>query len=169
MTNILTDAQAANFLRTSTTDAVMLQLLPLVDEYIKNATGHDWASDATIDNTANIAAGMLLTFWYDNPSMVGQAPAAVRSTLMQLEAKALRYRKYQFDGGSAAGGVTLEGARIGDVVIKLVGVYGVSGSQTSKFESTITVDDQIQQTEAADLSDNQYVVVLKHPAEDVSP
>ncbi len=168
MSNILTAAQAANFIRTSVTDAVMLQLLPLVDDYIKNATGHDWASDASVDNTALVAAGMLLTFWYDNPSMVGQAPLAVRSTLMQLEAKAMNYRKYQFNGGSTSGSVAFDEARIGDVVIKLIGVYGVSGDQSSKFESIITVDGQIQQTNSSDLSDNQYVVVLKHPAEDVS-
>jgi hypothetical protein len=168
MSNILTAAQAANFIRTSVTDAVMLQLLPLVDDYIKNATGHDWASDANADNTAVVAAGMLLTFWYDNPSMVGQAPLAVRSTLMQLEAKAMNYRKYQFNGGSTSGSVALDESRIGDVVIKLIGVYGVSGDQSSKFESIITVDGQIQQTNSSDLSDNQYVVVLKHPAEDVS-
>jgi len=115
-----------------------------------------------------VAAGMLLTFWYDNPSMVGQAPLAVRSTLMQLEAKAMNYRKYQFNGGSTSGSVAFDEARIGDVVIKLIGVYGVSGDQSSKFESIITVDGQIQQTNSSDLSDNQYVVVLKHPAEDVS-
>lgn len=168
MTNILTDAQAANFLRTNTTDAVMLMLLPLVDEYLINATGHDWAADETKDKTAVTAAGMLLTAWYDNPGMVGQAPAAVLSTLTQLEAKALNYRKYEFEGVSASGAISLAGARTGDVVTKLVGVYGATGDQSSKFESVITVDDQIQQTHAGDLSANQYVAILKHPADEVN-
>lgn len=165
---ILTDAQAANFLRTPITDAVMLQLMPLVDEYLRNATGHDWASDATIDKTAITAAGMLLTHWYDNPSLVGQAPAALAATLSQLEAKALDYRMYEFSGASGAGAVSLPGIRKGDVVQKLVGVYGVSGSQTSKFESIVSVAGQLQQIEAADLSDNRYVVVVKNPADEVS-
>ncbi len=165
---ILTNDEAANFLRTNNSDVVMQQLMPLVDEYLLNASGHDWASDTEKDKTAKVAAGMLLTFWYDNPSMVGQAPAAVRATLVQLEAKALSYRKYQFFGGSSSGSVVLDGAQIGDVVIKLIGVYGVSGDQSAKFESIISADGQIQQTNSSDLSDNQYVVVLKHPADDVS-
>ena len=168
MTNVLTAAQAANFLRTQTTDTVMLQLLPLVDEYLKNATGHDWTSDQEIHNSAIIAAGMLLVYWYDNPGAVGSTPNTIAGTLLQLEAEALKYRKYVFEGASASGAVLLPGAREGDVVIKLVGVYGVSGDQSSNFESTITTDDQIVQSSADDLSANQYVVVLKHPANDVS-
>lgn len=168
MTNILTAPQAANFLRTNASDAVMLQLLPLVDEYLLTATGHDWASDAAIDNTAITAAGMLLIYWYDNPGLIGQAPASVMSMLVQLEGKALRYRKYQFSGGSAAGSVVLSNARKGDVVQKLLGVYGISGDQAAKFESVISIDKQIQQVYAGDLSNNLYTVVLKHPADDVS-
>lgn len=168
MTNVLTAAQAANFIRTQTTDAVMLQLIPLVDEYLKNATGHDWASDATIHNTAIIAAGMLITYWYDNPNLIGQAPQTVRATLLQLEAEALKYRKYEFAGSNGAGSISLPGARQGDEVVKLIGTYGVSGDQSAQFEATVSEDDAIQQTGGGDLSDNLYVVVLKHPADDVS-
>ena len=168
MTNILTDAQAANFVRTSAADAVMLQLLPLVDEYLKNATGHDWASDATKHNAAVTAAGMLLIHWYDNPALIGHAPVTVRNTLVQLEAEALKYRKFEFEGINCAGGISVSGARKGDVVVKLIGTYGVSGDQSANFESTVSVDDQVQQTSSSDLSDNLYVVVLKHPADEVS-
>lgn len=168
MPNILTAAQAANFIRTEATDTVLLQLLPLVDQYLLAATGHDWASDAEIHPSAITAAGMLITYWYDNPGMIGQAPVTVRSTLMQLEAEALKYRKYQFSGANGAGGIFLKGARKGDEVVRLTGVYGVSGDQSSMFESVITAADQIQQTQGGDLSENLYVVVLKHPADDVS-
>jgi hypothetical protein len=167
MTNILTAAQAANFIRTETTDAVMVQLLPLVDQYLLSATGHDWAADSTIHPSAITAAGMLITHWYDNPGAVGQAPATVRGALMQLEAEALKYRKYQFSGAGSAGGIFLEGARKGDEVVRLIGVYGVSGDQSSMFESVLTTDYHIQQTQGG-LSENLYVVVLKHPADDVS-
>lgn len=165
---ILTNDEAANFLRTNSSDAVMQQLLPLVDEYLLNASGHDWASDTEKDKTAKVAAGMLLTFWYDNPGMIGQAPVPVRSTLMQLEAKALSYRKYKFGGNSTSGSIVLDHARKGDAVVKLIGVYGASGDQSSKFESVISEDGQILQTNSGDLSENLYVVVLKHPADDVS-
>lgn len=166
--NVLTTAQAANFLRTETTDAVMLQFLPLVDQYLLSATGHNWAADVTKHSTAITAAGMLLIHWYDNPTLVGQAPSAVTNLLVQLEAEALKYRKSQFYGSSGAGSISISGSRKGDDVISLVGVYGVTGDQSSKFESAVSVDGQIQQTDSADLSDNVYVVVLKHPADDVS-
>lgn len=168
MTNILTPAQAANFIRTDVNDAIMLQLLPLVDEYLKDATGHDWTIDNPIHPTAITAAGVLIVHWYDNPTAVGTSPSTLSTTLVQLEAEALKYRKYEFAGASGAGAIAIQGARKGDIVKSLVGVYGVSGSQVSKFEAAVSVDDQLQQTEAADLSDNLYVVVLKHPADDVS-
>lgn len=165
MTNILTATEASQFVRTDTSDAIMLALLPMVDEYLYNATGHEWQNDSTINPTAKLAAGMLLVSWYDNPAQIGQSVSG--APLVQLEAEALKYRKYQFYGRDGAGAISLPGALEGDAVIKLVGVYGVSGSQTASFESTITEDHQIQQTSASDLSDNQYVVVLKHPAADV--
>jgi len=166
--HVLTAAQAANFLRTETTDAVMLQFLPLVDQYLLSATGHNWAADATKHATAITAAGMLLIHWYDNPTLVGQAPSAVTNLLVQLEAEALKYRKTRFDGSSGSGAISITGASKGDEVISLVGVYGVTGDQSSKFESSVSVDGQLQQTDAGDLSGNVYVVVLKNPADDVS-
>jgi hypothetical protein len=165
MTNILTPTEGSQFVRTEATDAVMLALLPMVDEYLYNATGHEWNTDSTINPTAKLAAGMLLVSWYDNPGQVGQAVSG--APLVQLEAEALKYRKYQFEGRDGAGAISLPGAYTGDVVIKLIGVYGVSGSQTASFEATISEDGQIQQSSASDLSDNQYVAVLKHPAADV--
>jgi hypothetical protein len=168
MANILSAAEAANFVRASTGDAVMLQLLPLVDTYLLNATGHNWAADASVSNTAKLAAGMLLIHWYDNPGLIGQAPAALSAGLVQLEAEGLSYRKYAFDGASGAGSISLPGARKGDVVQSLTGVYGVSGDQKAAFEATLSEDEQIQQTSTSDLSDNCYVVVVKHPADDVS-
>jgi hypothetical protein len=168
MSNILTAAQAANFIRSTADDAVMLQYLPLVDEYLKNASGHDWTLDTTKHPTAIMAAGLLLTSWYDNPSLVGQSPAALSGLLVQLEAEALKYRKYEFAGLTDAGAIALDGARKGDEVILLVGTYGVTGDQTESFESVVSEDGQIEQTDEDDLSDNLYVVALKHPADDVS-
>jgi methionine-rich copper-binding protein CopC len=92
MTNILTAAEAANVLRCLTTDALMLQLLPQVDDYIKTATGRDWTADTTIEPKAKAAAQMLLTMWHENPSMTGNAGAlqgGLSACLTQLEAQAL--------------------------------------------------------------------------------
>lgn len=166
MTNILTASEGSQFVRTETTDAIMLALLPMVDEYLFNATGHDWTTDSTISPTAKLAAGMLLVSWYDNPSQVGMSVSA--APMAQLEAEALKYRKYQFNGNNGAGSVYLRNARKGDDIVKLVGVYGVTGDQSASFEDTISENYQIQQTSSSDLSDNKYVVVLKHPADDVS-
>lgn len=167
MTNILTAAEGANFIRTTADDAVMLQLLPLVDEYLYNATGHDWAADTTIYASAKLAAGMLLTFWYDNPGAIGTAPTALVNQMLQLEAVALKYRKYEFDGRSGGGSICIPGARQGDEVQTLTGVYNESGDQKSKFESIVSEDNYLLQTSTADLSDASFVVVLKHPADDV--
>jgi len=167
MANILTAAEGANFVRTTSDDAILTQLLPLVDQYLFNASGHDWTADTTKHPTAKIAAGMLITYWYDNPSSIGQPPEALSAILTQLEAEALKYRKYVFTGLNGAGSIWLNSAREGDVVITLTGVAGLSGDQSALFEAVVSEDFQISQTSSADLSESQFVVVLKHPAEDV--
>ena len=168
MSNILTAAEAANFLRSTATDAVMLQYLPLVDEYLKNASGHDWAVDTVKNATAKTAAGMLLVYWYDHPSLIGQAPSAMSALLVQLEAEALKYRKVHFTGLNGAGSISMPEAREGDEVISLTGVYLSSGDQSALFESAVSEEGLFEQLSSSDLSEYQFVVVLKHPADDVS-
>jgi hypothetical protein len=168
MTNILTPSEAALFLRTEDDNPLVAQLLPLVDEYIEGATGRDWTADIPIHGKAKAAALVLTLSWYDNPMMIGKSDDGVNGLLVQLESEALKYRKYQFDGRSGAGTIHLTGAMKGDVIEDLVGVRGVSGDQASKFESVISTDGVIAQTDGGDLSVNSYVVILKHPAEDVN-
>lgn len=174
MANILTAAEAASAIRVASTDADLTALLPMVDAFVNKATGRDWTQDGTINVLAKNAARMLIVQWYDNPGMLAQAGEGTMplsfgliNALSQLETEALKYRKYQFEGLNGAGDIYLPGARVGDDVIKLVGVYGVSGSQVSKFETEISDDDYIAQTDGGDLSDNLYVVVLKSPSDDV--
>lgn len=164
---ILTPSEAADFVRTEASDPILPMLLPIVDAYIQQATGRDWAADEQINPFAQAAAGMLIAYWYDNPYAVGTSPEGSGSVFVQLEAEALKYRKYQFYGASGAGAISLADARKGDAVMKLVGVYGVSGDQRAKFEAEISVAGTIQQTDAGDLSENLYVVILKSPADDV--
>lgn len=168
MANILTDAEAADWVRTDATDTAMLNLLDMVDAHVKAATGRDWTADATIHPLAKAAAGMVLVSWYDDPAQIGSSPSRAMGALLQLEMEALKYRKYSFFGVNGAGPIHLPGALEGDDVMKLVGVHGVSGDQSSKFESEISDSGYIQQTDNGDLSENIYVVVLKSPAEDVS-
>lgn len=169
MSNILTVQKAANALRVDTDDPRLLDLLPQVDELIKRATGRDWAQDNTKNPVAISAATMLLVMFFENPGQIGEAqiPFALTAALTQQEAEALKYRKVKFYGVSSAGGIAIDGACVGDDVISLVGIYGVSGSQVASFESKISIPGQIQQTSGSDLSDNLYVVILKSPEDDV--
>lgn len=176
MANILTATEAAQFVRTDASDAVLLMLLPMVDEIIERATGRDWATDTTINPAAKAAAGMLLAQYYDNPAQAGSlitdAPLAfgVTHVLAQLEAEALKYRKHVIAGLYGAGSIPLPGVQIGDHVVAVTGIYGVSGSgsQAASFESAISFAGQIQQISGSDLSLNIYVVITKSPADDVS-
>ena len=162
MTNILTAAEAANTLRTDSTDPAMLDLLAQVDAYIRGATGRDWTADATIHPVAKGAARMLLALNYDNPSQMGlghgMLPQGLTAMLTQLESMAARYKT--FHGISGSGGVWLKGAVLGDTVSTLTGLIGTSGDRRADFESVITVSDQIQQLSTSDLSDNYYRVYL---------
>jgi hypothetical protein len=160
MTNILTAAEAANVLRVESNNADMLALLPLVDAHILHATGHDWSIDTTINPAAKAAARILLVMWFENPGMVGSQEVpmfGLTATLTQLEAIALRYKT--FAGSDTPGAIELSGARVGDTVSSLIGLIGATGDQSSKFESVITVDDEIQQLTAG-LSDKFYRVYL---------
>jgi hypothetical protein len=166
MANILTAAEAANVLRCLTTDALMLQLLPLVDEYIKSSTGRDWTADSTIDTTAKAAAQILVTLWHENPAMIGNEgslPDGLSACLTQLKAKVRYY--YTFEGLDGAGYVELADAREGDTVVTLIGRVGATGDQHSKFESIITEDGYIHQTSSEDLSEKWFTAYLKPPQE----
>jgi hypothetical protein len=171
MTNILTAAQAANALRVITTDARMLDLLPQVDAFIEAATGRDWTQDSTKEPKAISAATILRVQWYENPAMTGgegEMSFGLLNCLAQLEAQALRYRKYQTLGRSGAGSIYLPGALLGDDVIAVTGIYGVSGSQVANFETEISVEGYLQQSSGSDLSESLFVVILKSPASDVT-
>jgi|SaaInl4_150m_RNA_FD_contig_31_1242168_length_2915_multi_3_in_0_out_0_5 hypothetical protein len=166
MTNILTAAEASGVLRgVAEDDAELLALLPLIDTYIERATGRDWAVDNPIDNGAKAAARMILVQWHENPAQVGASGLrslnlGIDAALTQLEAEALKHREYQIEGASTTGYIYLEKARKGDQVEALVGIWGVSGDQSDKFESVISQDYYIQQTSSSDLSDNAYKVTL---------
>ena len=167
MATVLTATEAADVQRVLSTDAVMLALLPQVDAYLRNATGRDWTPDSPIRPEAKAAARLLLVQWYENPGGLGQdnqvLSGGLRAALTQLEAIALSYR--QFAGRNGAGAVSLSGVRVGDTVRTLTGLIGVTGDQSTKFESVISVDDQIQQLSADDLSARWYTAYILKPSE----
>lgn len=167
MSNILTPNEAAQFCRTNADDPLLLQLLDQVDRYVQYATGRDWTQDSAVNPIAKTAAQILLVNWYDDPSQMGTSPNGAAGPLVQLEAEALKYRKYQIEGISGSGSVYLPGALEGDTVVAVTGVYGVSGDQSALFESAISSDGAIQQTDNGDHSEHLFVVVLKSPSEDV--
>ena len=161
MANILTATEASTVLRCELTDADMLALLPLVDSYLRNATGRDWSADATIHPMAKEAARMLMVQWHEDPGKIGSASTldfGLRAALVQLAALALQYRN--FAGRSGAGPIDLPGVTAGETVSSVTGLIGVTGSQAAAFETVITIDGQIQQISTADLSDNWYRAYL---------
>jgi hypothetical protein len=161
---ILTAAEAAAVLRMAEDDADMLALLPLVDRYIINATGYDWRQNSPIREDAKSAARMLLVMWHENPAVIGTVGVlefGLNAALMQLEAIALRYRRYKFYGRNGAGAIALTGAAVGDIVESLIGIYIASGDASSSFEATVSVDGCLQQTSGSDLSANLYLAKLK--------
>jgi len=167
MANILTEYEAASVLRVDTDDQRMLDLLPLVDGFIKNATGYDWASDATVEPTAKSAARMLLVMWHENPAMIASYVSSLnfglQSALTQLEALALTFRFVE--GASSAGFISLPGVLEGDTVSSVTGIIGVSGDQSASFETVISENGYIQQLSSDDLSDKWFRVKITKPSE----
>jgi hypothetical protein len=161
MANILTETEAATVLRTTQDDPNMLDLLPLIDAYIETATGRDWTSDNQISPRAKSAARMLLVRWHEDPGGMAAGDTlgpGLRAALMQLEAWAQRYRK--FEGSSSAGYIYLPGVCEGDTVSSVTGIQGISGNQAASFESVISMNDYIQQLSASDLNDKWFDALI---------
>lgn len=167
MANILTATEASTVLRCTVSDADMLVLLPLVDAYIKQASGRDWSQESPIPNEAKSAARMLLVCWHENPSMVSNENASLgfglTSCLLHLEVLALRY--HEFYGRNGASAVNLPGVERGDMVDSLIAIVGDDGDQSNAFESFVTIDDEIQQVSTSDLSEVMFRVKVIPPEE----
>lgn len=92
--SILTPQEAADMLRLGDpTDYPQFDIiLPFVDDFIKTATGHDWAADALIDPTAKMLASALTSRWFGDPGQMGSISdndIGVKSLIGQLHGKAL--------------------------------------------------------------------------------
>lgn len=90
--SILTVYEASKYLRCAEDDPKMIELLPQVDEYIRQATGRDWSEDNLIDQSAKSAARMLIVRAFEDPGAL-VLPAdgisfGLPAVLLQLELKA---------------------------------------------------------------------------------
>ena len=105
---------------------------------------------------------MLLVLWYENPGMFASGTSSLNFGLLNVltQLEALKGRYFNFQGGYGSGAVSLPGTKLGDTVESLIGKIGISGDQSSLFESVITVEDEIQQLSGSDLSACWFQVYL---------
>ncbi len=81
-------------------------------------------------------------------------PANVRSVLTGL-------KTISFNGKNGAGAISAVGTVVGDKVLDVFGLTdGALGSVDTLYETTITVNDQIQQVSASDLSLKIYCALI---------
>ena len=81
-------------------------------------------------------------------------PAGLQGSLGNLEL-------ISFVGKNLAGACTATGLKVGDLVLSVTGVVAADvGDMAAKFEATITVNDQIQQSAAENLSTKVYMALI---------
>lgn len=66
---------------------------------------------------------------------------------------------YTFAGVAAAGPVTVTGVKVGDVITSVINVTDTADASAS-FETAVTVNDQVQQSSASDLSTKKFQAVI---------
>ena len=81
-------------------------------------------------------------------------PAGLQGSIANVELIA-------FAGAAAAGPCTATGLKAGDLVLSVTGIAaGTVGDQSGKFEATISVNDQIHQSDSGNLSANIYLALV---------
>jgi hypothetical protein len=169
MTNILSAADAAKFLKCEVDDPSMLLLLPQIDAYIMRSTGRDWAAEDPIPQEAKSFARGLLVRWHEDPGVLNASQEAVLTGSLlacaqQLRAMAGYY--FLFEGLPGAGMIAMPGVSEGDKVMWVKGKVNIAGDQTDKFESVITWDGFLQQISSEDL-DRTYLEAYILPFREV--
>jgi hypothetical protein len=98
-------------------------------------------------------ARMLLVMWHENPAMIGsESPLSFGMNGCILQLKALAGQIKHFYGSNGKGSIALSGVCRGEIVESLIAIRGASGDWSAGFETTISTDGFIQQTESSDCS-----------------
>lgn len=154
-------SEAAAVLRVDATDPQMLYVLPLVDGFIRSATGFDWSSLEVIPPQAKAAAQLLMVQWYDNPVDAGSTNSGgitlgfgLIGALAQLEALGLEYKVVE--GLPGVGYIPVPGVKEGSSIVTATGLVGDSGDKSAYFESNVTVDGYVKQIYAGNLDEKFY-------------
>lgn len=116
------------------------------------ATTHVAASSATVAGKVELAT---------DAESIAVTDAVRAVTPHGLGAALASIDVISFVGKNGAGACTMTGVKAGDVVFSVTGVVAADvGSQGSLFESVITVNDQIQQSSATNLSTKVYSALI---------
>lgn len=116
------------------------------------ATTHVAASSTTVAGKVELATDAEALAGSDTDRAV--TPHALGSSIIKLDI-------ISFTGKNGAGACTATGLKTSDIVLSVTGVAaGTKGDQAAKFESVVTVNDQIQQSDAGDLSSNVYMALV---------
>lgn len=109
---------------------------------------------------ANPDSGLYVSIHGRRAGLVGDGVASggllVDGTLIGSKRAAI---KTVVTGRNGAGAITLTGAKVGDKVSAMINMT-TPGDAKANFEATITVDGQIQQSSASDLSTAKFLVEL---------
>lgn len=111
------------------------------------------AFNAVTTNVLTVGTSTTATEWLTasavNESLVGNYPSTMSSNIA-------------FSGHNGAGACTATGLVVGDRILSVTGLAsGTVGDQSAKFESVVSVNDQIQQSSATDLSANVYMASVQ--------
>ena len=137
-------------------------------EVIANVYFDKFLSDDQLKVTVNgTTAPFVKTFTTDEANAYAPAEAKTGTdtaravTAANTRAVLLGLKTISFNGKNGAGAISAVGAVAGDKVIDVFGITsGALGSVDTLYETTITVNDQIQQSSGSDLSTKIYVALL---------
>lgn len=94
---------------------------------------------------------------------VAVTDAARAVTPHGLGASLAKLSQISFTGSNLAGACTATGVAVGDVIFGVAGLTDM-GQMDSKFEGVVSVNDQIQQTAAENLSAKNFVALVYRPS-----
>lgn len=94
---------------------------------------------------------------------IGVTDANLAVTPHGLGAALAKLYPISFTGSNLAGACTAVGVAAGDVLFGVAGLTDM-GQMDSKFEAVVSVNDQIQQSAAEDLSTKSFMALVYRPA-----